>query len=143
MERRTFLKAVAGILVGGPLVAREARGEETYLRLKDPAHPSLLEKKHVPAVEAPSKVKAGEWFEVRVRVGYLVEHPSTPEHWITRIELLCNGKQVAEVRFPRGGNLSPVAVFRVRLNRSAVLEAVENCNLHGTWISEPVKVEVS
>ncbi len=139
MKRRNFLKLLAALGLGG---LHSAWAAEPYHRLENPRSPTLMEKKHVPAVEAPSRVKAGEWFEVRVRVGYLVEHPSTPEHWITRIELHCNGRGVAIVEFPEGGNLAPVAVFRVRLNRSAVLEAVENCNLHGTWISPPVRVEV-
>lgn len=142
MKRRVFVKGLAGLVLVG--VAPPARAEEkNYLRLRNPRNPSLLEKKHVPGVEVPLRVQAGEWFEVRVRVGYLVEHPSTPTHWITWIALLCNGRKIAEVRFPEGGPLAPVATFRIRLKESAVLEAVENCNLHGTWISEPVKVEVS
>ena len=139
MERRAFLRYAALLALGG---AGVVRAESVYHRLQNPAAPTLLEKKHVPGVEVPSRVRSGEWFEVRVRVGYLVPHPSTPGHWITWIELRGDGKPLARMEFPRGGVADPVAVFRIRLEKTTTLEAVENCNLHGTWISEPVRVEV-
>ncbi len=145
MERRLFLK---GLLGGAALLttSRLARASEDeyhhFLRLKDPKHPSLMEKKHVPAVIAPSEVKAGEWFEVKVKVGYMIPHPSTPDHWITKIYLLCNGQKIAEVEYPIGGVVASEATFKIRLKQNARLEALEHCNLHGTWISEPVEVRV-
>ncbi|WP_456370641.1 desulfoferrodoxin family protein [Thermodesulfatator atlanticus] len=160
MERRDFLKKVLGgaaafSVLSAVNIARASEDEyheykseyyehkkEKYLRLKNPANPSMLEKKHVPAIVAPKKVKAGEWFEVEVKVGYKVTHPSTPKHWISDIYLLCDGKKIAEVEYPVGGVASSSAKFSIRLNKSATLEAVEHCNLHGTWISKPFKIEV-
>ncbi|WP_456341745.1 desulfoferrodoxin family protein, partial [Thermovibrio sp.] len=34
-------------------------------------------RKHTPVIEAPAKVKKGEWFEVRVVVGKDIPHPNT------------------------------------------------------------------
>ena len=43
--------------------------------------------KHVPVIEAPEKVKAGEVFEVKIRVGKEIPHPNTTEHHIRWISL--------------------------------------------------------
>ena len=43
--------------------------------------------KHVPVIEAPEKVKAGEVFSVTVSVGKEVAHPNTTEHHIRWIRL--------------------------------------------------------
>ncbi len=143
MERRLFLKGlVTGVaFLSVPRLAQASKDEKIY-RLKDPQHPTLLEKKHVPAIIAPEEVKPGEWFEVKVKVGYLVTHPSTPKHWITEIYLLCDGEKIAEVEYPRGGVAASEATFKIRLEHTARLEAIEHCNLHGTWIGEPVIVRV-
>ncbi len=162
MERREFLKGALGSLAFLTLL-REANAyevkmpeklkeykakylgqekKEEFLRLKDRKNPSLLEKKHVPAIIAPKVVGAGEWFEVKVKVGFMVTHPSTPKHWITKIYLLRNGEKIAETLYPVGGVAASEATFKIRLDQSAKLEAVEHCNLHGTWISDPFEIKV-
>jgi len=146
MKRREFL--LGAVAAGTLAAARPAmagghggKPDANLLRLKNREAPSVLEQKHVPAVDAPARVTGGRWFDVKVKVGFMKEHPSTPEHWITRITLLADGRKVAEAEFPEGGVASPVATFRIRIQKDARLEAVENCNLHGTWISEPVLVK--
>ncbi|MBI5664019.1 MAG: desulfoferrodoxin [Nitrospirae bacterium] len=111
-------------------------------RLSSKEKPSALEQKHVPGIEAPASVKAGEWFDVKVKVGFMGEHPSTPEHWITKIKLLVDGKNIAKTAFEVGGAAAPVATFRIKLDKTSNIEAVEDCNLHGTWISEAVRITV-
>ncbi len=162
MERRDFLKGALGGLAllaafkeAGAYDFKEKVKEykEKYmpgsggegggfLRLKNRENPTLMEKKHVPAIIAPRVVGAGEWFEVKVKVGFMVTHPSKPDHWITKIYLLCDGKKVAEMKYPVGGVGASEATFKIRLHKSAKLEAVENCNLHGTWISDPFEIKV-
>ncbi len=149
MERRNFLKGIlagATVLLASRVVNaseyEQKGGKEKINRLKDPKNPTLLEKKHVPALKVPKEVTAGEWFEVKVEVGYQVVHPSTPKHWITEIKLLCDGKEIAETEYPLGGVAASEATFKIRLEKDATLEAIEHCNLHGTWISEPVKITV-
>ena len=43
--------------------------------------------KHVPVIEAPEKVKAGESFFAKVSVGKEIPHPNKPEHHICWIQL--------------------------------------------------------
>ena len=43
--------------------------------------------KHVPVIEAPDKVKKGEFFKVTVSVGKEIPHPNTTEHHIRWIEV--------------------------------------------------------
>ena len=162
MERREFLKtalgslAFLGVLKGAyayEMPEELKKYQQKYFpgssgefknlkRLKNRQNPSVLERKHVPAIIAPRMVGAGEWFEVKVKVGFMMTHPSTPKHWITKIILLRNGQKIAEMDYPVGGVAASEATFKIRLNQSARLEAVENCNLHGTWISDPFEVKV-
>ena len=111
-------------------------------RLANREDPTISEQKHVPAIEVPGKVNPGEWFDVNVKVGFLKEHPSSHEHWITMIKLLIDGKDIASTNFKVGGKSAPNATFRVKLEKSSTLEAIEHCNLHGTWISDKINVKV-
>lgn len=153
MNRRQFIKravlTAAFLSAGSPRVwgynGEEESGESTeggLLRLQNREDPSVLEQKHVPAIDAPGQVKKGGWFDVKVKVGFMKEHPSNPDHWITSIKLLLNGEEIAETDFSVGGVSAPSATFRIRLEETSKLEAVEDCNLHGTWISDPVTVAV-
>jgi desulfoferrodoxin (superoxide reductase-like protein) len=56
-------------------------------RPKDPANMADLEKKHLPVLTAPEKVKAGECFDVTVEVGKLLAHPNEPGHHIEFVDL--------------------------------------------------------
>lgn len=82
------------------------------------------------------------WFDVTTRVGFMKEHPSVPEHWITMIRLLVDGKDVSRIENKSGGISAPTVTFKMRLDKPSTLEAVEDCNLHGTWISEPVRIKI-
>lgn len=146
MKRREFVKNT--VILGAAAAAtaafpsREADADAPPLVLKNPKNPTELEKKHVPLVQAPGTVKKDEWFDVKVKVGFLTPHPSTPGHWIEEVDLLVNGKKVSEVENKAGGTTSSDACFRIRLSGPSEIEAVSTCNLHGTWISQPVKVTV-
>jgi len=115
--------------------------------------------KHVPVIEAPEKVKAGEAMTVTVSVGKEIPHPHTTEHHIRWIRLAFKsegGKFVYDlglVEFnahgesPEGANqgpayTDPVASFRIKLKKSGMLLAASYCNIHGMWESSvPVAVE--
>lgn len=146
MKRREFIlgTVAAGALAAARYTSAGGYGDKpdsSLLRLKNRQNPSVLEQKHVPGIDVPGSVSPGKWFDVKVSVGFMMEHPSTPDHWITKITLLADGREVAAVDFPKGGPASPIALFKIRIENDARLEAVENCNLHGTWISEPVTVK--
>lgn len=143
MNRRDFIKGAlltTGVFATGRsgVFAQEKKGE--LLRLKNWKNPTPLEQKHVPGIQAPAKVTANKWFDVKVDVGFMQEHPSTHEHWITMIKLLVDGKEVARTDYRTGGVFPSSASFTIELEKTAKIEAVENCNLHGTWISEAVTV---
>jgi superoxide reductase len=147
MDRRKFI--TGAILSAFVLMSEKALGGQYghtgNVKLNRPSNkenPPLIEQKHIPAIETPEKVQSGRWFDVHVRVGFMKEHPSTPEHWITMIKLLVNGKETARSIFSKGGVSASAATFRIRLDKTSTLEAVENCNLHGTWISNPEKIQI-
>ena len=149
MKRREFLKAAifsTALLASGKAMAIEegysGNNKKNLLRLENKETPTALEKKHVPAIDAPGKVKKDEWFEVKVRVGYMTVHPSTPRHWIDEITVLVDGVEIARTDFKVGGVSAPEASFKIRLNKTSTIEAIENCNIHGRWISDPVTVAV-
>jgi superoxide reductase len=147
MKRREFVKNTVilstAAATSAAFFSREAAAGAPPQRLGDPKNPAALEKKHVPLVQAPGMVKRDEWFDVKVNVGFMTPHPSAPGHWIEEVDLLVNGKKVSEIENETGGTTSPDACFRIRLTEPAELEAVSTCNLHGTWISQPVKVAVT
>lgn len=147
MNRREFIKGILFAVVffeSGKTYAGDYKNVNTksIKRLENREDPTISEQKHVPAIEAPEKVNPGEWFDVNVKVGFLKEHPSSPEHWITMIKLLIDGKDIASTNFKIGGKSAPIGTFRVKLEKSSVLEAIEHCNLHGTWISDQINIRV-
>jgi superoxide reductase len=114
--------------------------------------------KHVPVIEAPEKVNAGEAFAVKVSVGKEVSHPNTTEHFIESITLYFkpdDGKFAVEIgradfsahgASAEGPNkgcafTEPAALFSVKLNASGTLTAMSYCNIHGLWESS-VKVSI-
>ncbi|KUK05244.1 desulfoferrodoxin family protein [Methermicoccus shengliensis] len=93
-----------------------------------------FQKKHIPVIDAPERVRADEAFEVSVTVGEWVKHPNELGHFIEWIELYCG--DVLLTRADLGPVLAdPKVVFRIRLDESGTLRAVAKCNLHGVWES--------
>ncbi|MBC7170010.1 Neelaredoxin [Candidatus Bipolaricaulota bacterium] len=109
--------------------------------------------KHVPAIEAPDRVKAGEWATVKVSLGKAAAHPNTTEHhirWIGayfapdgekfvydlgRFEFNAHGEAVA------GPNQGPVhthheVTFAFKTAKPGTLHALAYCNIHGLWEAE-------
>jgi len=101
--------------------------------IADPDDMTDLEKKHVPVIDAPDSVQAGECFCVTVEVGKLLAHPNERGHYIHFIELY------ADETFLGRTDLTPVTTcptvqFCVALDHvHAKLRAFEFCNLHGVW----------
>lgn len=115
--------------------------------------------KHVPVIDAPESVKAGEKVTVEVTVGKEIAHPNTTEHHIRWIKLLFKpdgGKfayDVGSYEFTahgesvEGPNKGPVysepsvkATFK--LGASGTIVAVSYCNIHGLWENaKAIKVE--
>lgn len=106
-------------------------------RAKDPANKTGLEKKHVPVISAPAKVKAGEPFNVDVVIGEIV-HPMGPSHWIEYAQFNIINEPAGTVIFRSKGFLKPKARFNVVLDdnykgKTVPLVVQLKCNLHGIW----------
>ncbi len=110
--------------------------------VEDVGKASDLERKHLPIISAPEKIKKGECFEVVVEVGKLLQHPNEPGHFIEFIELYAGDTYLARMDFtPR--TTCPVMKTCVSLDHAhGKLRAFERCNLHGTWENE-VDIEVT
>jgi superoxide reductase len=108
--------------------------------------------KHVPVIDAPDSVKAGEKVIVELCVGKEIAHPNTTEHHIRWIKLYFkpdNAKfvfEVASFEFTAhgesidGANKGPAysessAKAVIKINTSGTLLATSYCNIHGLWES--------
>lgn len=109
--------------------------------VKDPQNMTDLEKKHVPVIEAPESVKKGEPFVVTVEVGHYMAHPNTMGHFIQWIELYSGDTFLARAELVPEFS-SPKVTFPVMLKHGHPLIAIERCNLHGQWASEPKPIKV-
>ncbi len=103
---------------------------------KDPKTLSELEQKHTPAINAPTKLKRNETFEVTVEVGKHKTHPNEPAHFIEWVEL-CSGDTFL-YRIGLSGSLSqPKITVPVKLSHAhGPLKARAKCNIHGLWEGE-------
>ncbi|MGI5869944.1 MAG: class II SORL domain-containing protein [Kiritimatiellia bacterium] len=109
--------------------------------------------KHVPLVECPDEVAAGEAFEVSISVGKDEPHPNTTAHFIAWIALhyVPEGSktsiELARCEFSAHGSSGAGAdtgpahtqscvKVALKLAKSGTLYATEYCNIHGLWASE-------
>ncbi|MBI2860364.1 MAG: class II SORL domain-containing protein [Chloroflexi bacterium] len=108
--------------------------------------------KHVPVIECPERVKAGEMFRVNVSIGKEISHPNTTEHHIRWIAVYFQPEgdkfahQVGDFQFSahgestEGPNTGPVYTHHevtlcMKLNKPGMLYASSYCNIHGLWQS--------
>lgn len=106
--------------------------------------------KHVPVVEVPSDIKAGEPITINVSVGKEIPHPNTTEHhisWIDvyflpegesfpyhlgRCEFLSHG---ASTQGPDTSTVysEPTTSVSLKTEKPGQLIATSHCNIHGLW----------
>lgn len=116
------------------------------------------QEKHVPVIEAPDKVKKGEFFKLTVSVGKEIPHPNTTEHHIRWIEVYFlpdGGKfpyQIGKFEFTahgesiQGPNMSsvythPEVICNFKTDKPGVIFASSYCNIHGLW-ENAARIEV-
>jgi superoxide reductase len=109
--------------------------------------------KHMPVIDTPAQVKAGEAFQVKVSIGKEIPHPNTTEHHIDWIDLYFHPEgekfphQVGRFAFTAHGeavagpNQGPVytdaqLVVTVKVSKTGTFHALALCNIHGLWESE-------
>jgi superoxide reductase len=106
--------------------------------------------KHVPVIEAPSKVKKGQSVKITVSVGKEIAHPNTTEHHIRWIEVyfLAEGEKfpfnVGRFEFgahgesAQGPNTSGIyanseVTVSMKTEKAGTIFATSYCNIHGVW----------
>lgn len=106
--------------------------------------------KHVPGIDAPEKVKSGEFFKVTVSVGKEIAHPNTTAHHIAWIKLYFHPEgskfpyEIGKADFSAhgasvdGADTSTVythheATISFKTEKPGVLYAASFCNIHGLW----------
>jgi desulfoferrodoxin ferrous iron-binding domain len=109
--------------------------------------------KHVPAIDAPEAVKAGEMFAATVAVGKEMPHPNTSAHHIAWIALhfapegAKTSVEIGRAEFSAHGasadgadngpaHTASAVTFNLRIAAPGKLYATAYCNLHGLWASE-------
>jgi superoxide reductase len=110
------------------------------------------QEKHVPVIEAPDTVTAGEVFQVTVGVGKEIAHPNTTPHhirWITLFFQPDDDKfpyQIGKVEFSAHGESAAgpdtssiythhTATFSFKTEKPGTILAASFCNIHGLWQS--------
>lgn len=103
-------------------------------RVEPGTEPSETARKHVPVIEIPQILKAGQFYNAKIKVGEIA-HPSENGHFIQWIELYIGNVYLGRFDFApvmtRPEVTIPVALGHAGLNSS--LKAVSRCNLHGIW----------
>ncbi|MFC1964356.1 class II SORL domain-containing protein [Chloroflexota bacterium] len=108
--------------------------------------------KHVPVIECPDQVKAGEMFTVKVSIGKEIAHPNTTDHHIRWISVYFNPEgekftyQIGHFEFSAHGESAEgpdkstiythhEASTLVKTGKAGTLYATALCNIHGLWQS--------
>ena len=91
-----------------------------------------IDAKHTPKIEAPSKVKAGEWFDVTVTVGAEALHPTLEDHYVNWIGIYKDDVELARA-YLHPVHTKPKVTFTIALERSAKLRALEQPNHTAPW----------
>ncbi len=106
--------------------------------------------KHVPVIECPDTVKAGEMFDIKLSVGKQVSHPNTTEHHIRWIQVYYHPEgekfsyQLANCEFTAHGESVPgpdkgpaythhAATVTTIVKKPGTVYALGFCNIHGLW----------
>jgi superoxide reductase len=111
------------------------------------------QEKHVPVIEAPDKVKKGEFFKLTASVGKEIPHPNTTQHHIRWIEVFFLPEaekfpyQIGRFEFTahgesaQGPDTSTVytqheVILGFKTNKPGKITAFSFCNIHGLWQNE-------
>jgi desulfoferrodoxin (superoxide reductase-like protein) len=102
------------------------------MALKDPANPSDFEYKHMPEITL-GNVDAKGYTLVEVSVGQKgIIHPSIDNHWIYKIELYVDGKEISSVELEPTVSRGYLAT-RINLQGVKEIKSIAKCNLHGNY----------
>ena len=106
--------------------------------------------KHAPVIDAPDKVKKGEFFKVTASVGKEIAHPNKTEHHISWIALYFLPEaekfpyEIGKCEFSAHGAsvngpdtstvyTHPEVAVKFKTDKPGTLMASSYCNIHGLW----------
>lgn len=107
--------------------------------IKSPADPDRLtdaEKKHIPRIVVVKEcglIPGGRCSDAHVKVGE-IEHVMEEKHYIRYIDYYLDKKFISRVWLSPGA-CHPAAALHLNAV-SGTVTALENCNVHGNWMSE-------
>ena len=101
---------------------------------KDAENMTELEKKHMPVIDCPGTVKAGEPFQVKINVGE-IPHVMEEGHFVQWIDVYFKDNFFARVELTPKFTRPEVTLTLERHSKhsSSTLRVIERCNLHGQW----------
>ena len=93
-----------------------------------------MEKKHIPVIECPDRVKSGEPFTVRIKVGE-ISHVSEEAHHVQWIEVKSGENLYARIGLTPVLSRPEASVIlqKAGKHRTSTLRVIERCNIHGLW----------
>ena len=104
--------------------------------------------RHSPFIHGEATAKAGEVYNVTVKVGADYQHPDDLDHYIASVALYNGETKVAESTFfagsqgGQGQKGNTTVTFGIVLEKNAKLVAHAYCTKHGLWESLPFEVAV-
>jgi len=106
---------------------------------EDPANLSEMEKKHIPVIDAPEEVTAGEPFNVTINVGE-IPHVMENAHHIQWLDVSFGSNFYARVDLTPEFTSPTVTLSLIRHGKGShdrgTLRVTERCNIHGLWAAE-------
>lgn len=101
---------------------------------KDPSNLTETEKKHMPVIECPDQVKAGEPFVLKVKVGE-IPHVMEQGHHIQWIDIYSGQNFNVRVDLTPQFTRPEISVTLQKGDKhnKATIRVIERCNLHGQW----------
>jgi superoxide reductase len=98
---------------------------------KDPDFLNDFEKKHIPFVELPKKIKPGQELELKVKLGEIT-HPMIPEHYIMWVALY-DGENLLQKNKLKPDTPAETGFKLKVLTDMPNLRCLAGCNIHGVW----------
>lgn len=101
---------------------------------KDPGNLTETEKKHMPVIDCPDKVTAGEPFKVGIKVGE-IPHVMEEGHHIQWLDVYFGKNFNERIELTPVFTRPEVTVTLVKhqKHKTSTLRVIERCNLHGQW----------
>ena len=113
-----------------------------FCGINKPENPSSLndmEKKHIPVIEAPVEVTAGEPFNVTIKIGE-IPHVMENAHFIQWLDVHFGSNFYARVELSPEFTSPTVTLSLIRHGKgthgTGTLRVTERCNIHGLWQAE-------